>query len=79
MVAALLGGKPPQTPPHGSRTPTAGLRGTKFPLDIPSPQAGNGIGKSGDETPAKKERLILSRSNNHFLGNLFFTSLIPQI
>lgn len=61
MVAALLGGKPPQTPPHGSRTPTGGLRETKFPLEIPSPQAGNGIGKSGGETPKKKNGSYLSR------------------
>ena len=79
MVAALLGGKPPQTPPHGSRTPTGGLRGTKFPLDIPSPQAGNGIEKSGAKAPKKRTAHLPAVLICYFFGNLFLISLTPQI
>ncbi len=74
MVAALLGGKPPQTPPHGSRTPTGGLRETKFPLEIPSPQAGNGIGKSDGETPKKRTAHIQAVEKTHS-----FLSVKPKI
>ena len=43
----------------GSHTLLHGLRGTRFPLEIPSPQARKGIEKSGAGAPEKVGRIWL--------------------
>ncbi len=70
LLFMLKSNKNPGPLLNGSRTPTGGPRGTRFPLDIPSPQAPSGSIKclSG------KKRTALSCSRFYF-----FSSVNPRI